>query len=225
MLQPREEFRRARTRSQTVIFGSAIVGLIIVLLVGFLGLVGSLTLPFGGEFSKKEVFAETGEIPCPTAGARASTPEGVSVLVLNTTSTPGLAGKVATDLEGLGYTISGTDNAPALHGLAWIEAGPRGVDNAYSLARFFPGEVRVVLTAAEDDSLTLLIGNRFDGLVSAEERAELLESKSSLIPPEGCLPVAEPAEGWFPQSGQSGQSGQSSDTSGDEDAGGGEPAE
>lgn len=213
--QPREEFRRARTRSQTVIFGSAIIGMAVVFLAGFLGITGVLPMPFGDDFSKKDAFAEVGDIPCPTPGARATAPDGVSVLVLNTTSTPGLAGKVATSLEGLGYTISGTDNGLALHGLARIEAGPRGVDDAYSLARFFPGEVRVVLTAAEDRALTLLIGNRFDGLVPAEEQAELLERSGSLIPPQGCLPVEEPASGWaVPQSGQSGQS---ADIAGEED--------
>lgn len=214
--QPREEFRRARTRSQTVIFGSSILGLVVALLVGLLGVSGALPLPFGDDFSKKEVFAEPGDIPCPTPGARATSPDGVSVRVLNTTSTPGLAAGVATSLEELGYTIAGTDNSPQFHGLARIEAGPRGVDDAYALARFFPGEVRVVLTSTEDRTLTLLLGNAYEGLVPAEERTELLDRHGYLIPLQGCLPVAEPADGWaLPQSEQSGQSGAQSD----EDAG------
>ncbi|MBP7880979.1 MAG: LytR C-terminal domain-containing protein [Actinomyces sp.] len=207
---PRTEFRRARARSQTVVFGSAIIGVIALFLLGFLGVNGALPVPFGGDFSKEEVFAEPGDIPCPTAGARAENPAGVSLRILNTTSTPGLAGSVGASLEELGYTIAGTDNAAQYHGVARIEAGPRGVDAAYTIARYFPGDVRIILNSSEDLSLTILLGNQFTTLVPPEERATLLESKGPLVPLSGCLPVAEPADGWeVPESGQSGQSGQS----------------
>ena len=207
---PRTEFRRARARSQTVVFGSAIIGVIALFLLEFLCVNGALPDPFGGEFSKEEVFAEPGDIPCPTAGARAENPAGVSLRILNTTSTPGLAGSVGASLEELGYTIAGTDNAAQYHGVARIEAGPRGVDAAYTIARYFPGDVRIILNSSEDLSLTILLGNQFTTLVPPEERATLLESKGPLVPLSGCLPVAEPADGWeVPESGQSGQSGQS----------------
>ena len=94
--------------------------------------------------------------------------------------------------------------------MARIEAGPRGVDAAYTIARYFPGDVRIILNSSEDLSLTILLGNQFTTLVPPEERATLLESKGPLVPLSGCLPVAEPADGWeVPESGQSGQSGQS----------------
>ncbi|WP_164996681.1 LytR C-terminal domain-containing protein [Actinomyces minihominis] len=202
---PRQEFRSARVRSQTVIFGSAIIGLAVLFLLGFLGITGALPVPFGGEFSKKEIFAEVGDTPCPTPGARAASPEGVSLRVLNTTSTPGLAGQVANAFEVLGYTIAATDNAPQYHGVARIEAGPRAVDAAYAIARYFPGEVRIVLSSAEDMTLTILLGNKYDGLVPQDERPAIRDSNSALVPRSGCLPVAEPADGWeLPQSAQSG---------------------
>lgn len=50
---PRTEFRRARARSQTVVFGSAIIGVIALFLLGFLGVNGALPIPFGGDFSKR----------------------------------------------------------------------------------------------------------------------------------------------------------------------------
>lgn len=207
---PRTEFRRARARSQTVVFGSAIIGIIVLFLLGFLGVSGALPIPFGGDFSKKEVFAEPGDIPCPTAGARAEGPEGISLRILNTTSTPGLAGSVATSFEELGYTIAATDNASQYHGVARIEAGPRGVDAAYTIARYFSGDVRIVLNSSEDLSLTIVLGNQFTSLVPAEERVTLAESRTPLVPLSGCLQVAEPSDGWeLPESGQSGQSGQS----------------
>ncbi len=205
----REEFRRARTRSQTVVFGSAIIGLVIVFLLGFLGMSGALPLPFGGEFSKKETFAEPGDTPCPLQGARAEDPAGVSLRVLNTTSRPGLAGAVSEDLEGLGYEVIGVDNAPQYHGFGRIEAGPRGVNAAYSLARFFPGDMRIVLTTEESKTLTVVLGNRFEGLVPKDEREELVETKGPLVPIPGCIQVQEPKGGWAvpTQSGQSQQSG------------------
>ena len=208
---PREEYRRARTRSQTVVFGAAMLGLVILFLLGFLGVSGALPLPFGADFSKKENYAETGDIPCPTPGARAGYPEGVDLTILNTTPTPGLAGKVAGTFEELGYTITATDNAPQYHGLARIEAGPRGVDDAYTLARYFPGEVRIVLSSTETRGLTVVLGNKFEKLVSKKEREELLDRHSPLMPASRCLPVLEPAGGWGAQSDQSGQSGQLED--------------
>ena len=90
---PREEYRASRIRSQTVVFGSAIIGMIAVFALGFLGVTGVLQVPFGDEFSKTQTFAETGDIPCPTPGARASAPDGVALRVLNTTSTPGQIGR------------------------------------------------------------------------------------------------------------------------------------
>ena len=212
---PRTEFRRARARSQTVVFGSAIIGVIALFLLGFLGVNGALPVPFGGDFSKREMFAEPGDTPCPTAGARAGSPVGVSLRLLNTTSIPGLAGSVGASFEELGYTIAGTDNAAQYHGVARIEAGPRGVDAAYTIARYFQGDVRIILNSSEDLSLTILLGNQFTSLVPAEERATLLESKGPLVPLSGCLPVAEPTGGWeVPESGQSGQSGSQSGQSG-----------
>lgn len=208
---PREEYRRARTRSQTVVFGSALIGLAVIFMLGFLGVSGALPIPFGGEFSKKLVLAEAGDIPCPTQGARASSPDGVQLRVLNTTSIPGLAGSVAATLEELGYTILATDNSAPYHGIARIEAGPYGVDAAYSLARYFQGDVRVVLSSDEGTTLTVLLGTKFDGLVPADEQQSLLTSTGALIPPQGCLPLGE-----LPQQPQSEQSGAQSGQSGDE---------
>lgn len=210
---PREEFRRARTRSQTVVFGSAVLGLVVVFLLGFLGVIGALPVPFGDEFSKGEVYAEVGDVPCPTQGARASAPDGVAVRVLNTTPTAGLASSVAEQLAALGYTIAATDNATAFHGVAKIEAGPNGVDAAYSLARFIEGDVKIKLSSEEDTTLTLSLGTKFEGLVSEEERTSLLEAHSGLVPLAGCVQMGEIPP--LPQSGQqSGQSGQSGEQSG-----------
>lgn len=202
---PREEYRRARVRSQTVIFGSAILGMALFFLLGFLGASGALPIPFGGDFSKQEAFAEVGDTPCPTPGARAGSPEGVTLRLLNTTSTPGLAATIGTQFEELGYTIASTGNAPAFHGVGRIEAGPRGVDAAYTVAQYFNGDMRIILTAEEDETLTILLGTNFDGIVPRDEIAILAGTESPLVPLPGCLPLDIPEGGWDAP-GQSGQS-------------------
>lgn len=193
-------------------FGVAILGLIVAAVVALLSLAGSVLLPFQAEFNKKEHVAQPGDIPCPTPGARPTDPDGVRLLILNTTSTTGLAGSVGNSFEELGYTIAGLENAPPYRGYVKIEAGPRGVDDAYTIARYFGGDTRIVMSSAEDRTLNITLGLNFESLPPAAEIEEILASRTPLVPLLGCLPVAEPLGGWDVQSGQSGQSGQSADT-------------
>ncbi len=210
-LSPRQQYRRVRTRRKTIIFGSAILGLLAATGIGIMGVAGMLPMPFGEDFSREVTYAEIGDTPCPTPGARPQSPEGVSLRILNTTSTPGLAGKTAKYFESLGYTIAGADNAPPYRGVAKIEAGPRGVDAAYTVARYLGSDVQIILNATEDRTLTVSLGQAFDGTPSKEDTEAILASNFALVPVAGCLPVAEPAGGWeLPESGeQSGQSGPS----------------
>lgn len=205
-------FRRRRTKRQTLVFGFAILGMVVALALGFLGLTGSILLPIGDEFSKKEVFATPGSTPCPTAGARPVDPEGARVRVFNTSSRPGLATAVGESLEALGYELAGADNAPSYRGNVKIEAGPRGVDDAYTVARYFGSDTRIVLTDAEDRTLTIILGLNFEGMPPQGEMDEIFASHAALVPLSGCEKVEEPVGGWELQSGQSGQSGEEPDS-------------
>ena len=209
----RDAFRRRRSKRQTAVFGVAILGMVVALALGFLGLTGSILLPIGDEFSKKEVFAAPGSPPCPTAGARPVDPEGARVRVFNTSSRPGLATAVGESLEALGYELAGADNAPSYRGNVKIEAGPRGVDDAYTVARYFGSDTRIVLTDAEDRTLTITLGLNFEGMPPQGEIDEIFASHTALLPLEGCEKVQEPVGGWELQSDQSGQSGQSGEDS------------
>lgn len=207
---PRLQYRRARNRRKTIIYGSAILGLAAAFSVGALGVAGILPSPFESEFSRAVRYAEVGDTPCPTEGARPVSPADVGLAIYNTTSTPGQAGKAAEYLEAQGYRVITTDNAPLYRGNVQIEAGPRGVDAAYTVARYFGNNVRIRLNETEDKTLNILLGEQFDTMPDDEQTAAINERSFALVPLEGCLPVKEPAGGWaVPESLQSGQSGQS----------------
>lgn len=203
----RDAFRKRRSKRQTLVFGFAILGMVVALLLGFLGLTGSILLPFGSDFTKKVHLAEPGDTPCPRPGARPVDAEGARVRVFNTTSRTGLAGTVGTSLEELGYELAGTDNSAPYRGFVKIEAGPRGVDDAYTVARYFGNDTRIVLTDAEDRTLTITLGVSFESLPPMAELEEIAASRTALVPKTGCVPLGEPLGGWELQSGQSGQSG------------------
>lgn len=189
-------------------FGIALLGMVVAVLLGALGLTGSMLLPIGDQFSKKIHYAEPGDIPCPTAGARPVKGDGAKLIVLNTTPRAGLASSVGETLEAFGYELVGTDNAPPYRGNVRIEAGPDGVDDAYTLGRYFGSDIRIVLSNMEGRTLTITLGVNFEGLPPKGELDEIAASNTALIPLQNCLPVAVPE---VPQSEQSGQSGQSGD--------------
>lgn len=172
-----------------------------------MGAVGLFPVPLKSEFSRPVHTAEPGDIPCPTQGARPTDPEDVGLRILNTTSTPGLAGTVGKRLEGVGYEVVAADNAAPYRGGVKIEAGRDWVDDAYTLARYFEGEVRVVLSSSEDNIITVMLGAKFESLVPKKMRKALKKSHASLIPLEGCLRLPEQPDA--PQSQQSEAPGQS----------------
>lgn len=195
-VSPRQQYRRAKTRRKTIIYGTSVLGLAAAFLVGYFALQGSFVFPIESDFSHRVEYAEVGDTPCPTEGARPVATDDVRLLIYNTTSTPGLAGSVATYLHDQGYYIGATDNAALYRGGAQIEAGPRGVDAAYTVARFLGPDTRIKLSASEDKTLTILIGERFPGVPTAEETEAITNSSFALVPLEGCLPVEEPQGGW-----------------------------
>lgn len=220
-VSPRRQYRRVRNRRKTIVFGSAILGLLGALAIGALGLTGFLALPFGDEFARTVKYAELGDTPCPTEGARPQSTAGVKLQILNTTSTPGLAGDVAAYFTELGYQIASTDNAPLYRGGALIEAGPRGVDAAYTVARYLGDDVRIRLNQTEDKTVTVMLGEQFSGVPTTEETEQIQATTFALVPQSGCLQVKEPAAGWaVPEQYQSGQpQSEASGQSGNGDAG------
>lgn len=163
----RQKFRAANSRRQTRVFTAVITLLIICLGVGVAG--ATIPISYTG-FAETKNYAEAGQTPCPAPGTMMTSTEGVQVTVLNGTSQSGLASSVAESLETLGYTISSVDNSPSLYrGSIQIEAGSNGVDDAYTLAMYFTGgettdvNIDIVLTETTTNSLTVIIGDQFEG--------------------------------------------------------------
>ena len=77
----------------------AVIGVVMLAaaVVASLVFTGIIPVPFGNDFSVKIKYAETGDIPCPTANTKPVAPDQVSVLVINTTQHQALASK-ATDM-------------------------------------------------------------------------------------------------------------------------------
>lgn len=188
-MTPRQRYLMRRQRRQTAVFSITGLSLAVVALVGVLVLIGVIPVPFGNSFSESVKYAEEGDLVCPSVGAYPTPVEDVNVKVVNTTAHQGLATDATEMLISAGFTPQDPDNSTTEYGgKARIFAGISGVDDAYTVARYFPG-AKVVLTAATDKAVTVELGSFYDSPIDAEEVAHISRSKDPLVRPEGCLPV------------------------------------
>jgi len=154
---------------------------------------GIVSIPFGNSFSVKVKYAEVGDIPCPTADSKPVAPSQVSVTVINTTQHQGLASKATDMLTTAGFQTEEPKNDDIEYtGKVRITAGVNGVDNAYSVARFFPG-AHVRLTEATDSTVTVELGTFYDDAMSAEDVQRVLKSTDPIEQPAKCRPRARAA--------------------------------
>jgi hypothetical protein len=89
-------------------------------------------------------------------------PSDISLKVLNATSTTGLASHVAQALTGVGFSVSGTGNAPANSNPATTTVlyGPSRADSAKTVAAAVPGAVTKVDTSL-GTSIELVVGSNY----------------------------------------------------------------
>ena len=119
-----------------------------------------------------------------------SFPFWVSVLVINTTQHQGLASKATDMLSTAGFQTQEPANADVEYtGKVRITAGPNAVDDAYSVARFFPG-AHVRLTDAQDSTVTVELGTFYDDAMSAEDVQRVLKSTDPVEQPAKCRPMS-----------------------------------
>lgn len=164
----RKRYRAISARRQSRVFSVVITGMVVCLIAGIVCSV--IPWQYTG-FKVLPSYAEAGDTPCPVEGTKMTSPEGVQVTVLNGTSTAGLATSVGETLESLGYTLAGVDNSPSSYrGTIQIEAGPNGVDDAYTLAMYLTGAeveetgVSIILNETQSNSLTVILGDSFTGI-------------------------------------------------------------
>ena len=170
----------------------AIVSVVLIAIAAAAALVfsGIVSVPFGNDFSVKVKYAEVGDIPCPTADSKPVSPSQISVTVINTTQHQGLASKATDMLTTAGFQAEEPKNDDIEYtGRVRITTGPNGVDNAYSVARFFPG-AHVRLTDSQDASVTVELGTFYDDAMSAEDVQRVLKSTDPIAQPAKCRPMS-----------------------------------
>ena len=189
-LTPRQRFLRERQQRQNTTFAVIGIAMIVAAVAAALVFTGIVPVPFGNDFSVKVKYAETGDIPCPTVDAKPVAPSQVTVTVINTTQHQGLASKATDMLSTAGFQTQEPANADVEYtGKVRITAGPNAVDDAYSVARFFPG-AHVRLTDAQDSTVTVELGTFYDDTMSAEDVQRVLKSMDPVEQPAKCRPMS-----------------------------------
>jgi LCP family protein required for cell wall assembly len=92
-------------------------------------------------------------------------PGDISLRVLNATSTRGLAASVASSLTGLGFSVSGTTDAPkgTSTTATVVEYGPQRADSARTLSAAVTGSTRQEV-ASLGDKIQLVVGSTYEGV-------------------------------------------------------------
>lgn len=183
----RQRYLENRQRKQNLTFSITASVMAVLVILSLLVLTGIVKMPFSDKFSEAVHYADTGDVPCPSTGATPVPADEITVQVLNATSQQGLATTVTTMLTSVGYTALDPGNADSEYaGSVEIDAGPRGVDAAYTVARLFP-ESRIILTESTDSTVTVIVGTFYDGVQSDEDAKKTAESTSALQGQTGCL--------------------------------------
>jgi LCP family protein required for cell wall assembly len=92
-------------------------------------------------------------------------PGDISLKVLNATNTAGLAARAATDLSGLGFSVSKTADAPKGSGTTAtvVQYGPTRADSARTLSAAVTGSTRQEVSSL-GNNIQLLVGSTYEGV-------------------------------------------------------------
>jgi LytR cell envelope-related transcriptional attenuator len=130
--------------------------------------------------------------PCQAADAAdaavALTPGAVTVNVYNATNRDGLARSVAKSLRTQGFNIGEIANDPLgkrIVGVGEVRHGQLGTADANLVAKQLPG-AKVVLEKRTDDSVDLVLGNRFSALRAPAGVVQTHATKPTTPPTPRC---------------------------------------
>jgi hypothetical protein len=167
----------------------------VVIGVGF----GIYSLVRGSGDSSADAGASAEPSPCVTTMVTPADvlpkPAAVKVNVYNATSTSGLAGKTASDIEARGFTVVTVANDPVkkpITGVAQIRYGPKGLASAKALLMQVPGAELVALQR-KGKTVDLAVGDAYAGLAPKPEVAAAMAAPSPSVSGVGCAPASEPA--------------------------------
>lgn len=193
-MQRRRALRRRRLQlRQTLIFGILLTTLLAVSLLAIGFWTDVVPAPFARPFSSAAPTAPSrASVPCPPVDATPLPLDSISANVLNATDESGLAARTSSELGQAGVAVAQQGNySGAIDDAARIVAGPRGLTAAYTLVQIIP-DARVALDDRSDETVDVLLGNGFDGVLDLSE-AEI-DPDAPLPAPAGCSPVEIPDE-------------------------------
>ncbi|MDO5494720.1 MAG: LytR C-terminal domain-containing protein, partial [bacterium] len=183
-----ERRRRLQVR-QTLVFGSLILLLGVILFIAWLQWTRAIPSPFAREFTTEDVPRVSDTVACPADGQVMVPAAEITAVVLNSTPTSGLATGVADELTLAGVHIVSVGNwsETVLQGQGVIQVGPAAITEAYSLQALLPG-MAVMLVESEEESATVILGTQFQNVAPASA----LQPGTPIAVPPGCAAGAVP---------------------------------
>jgi hypothetical protein len=134
------------------------------------------------------VDCQTGDVP-----ADLRLPDDTTTIklnVFNATTSPGLAGQVASDFRARKFTVAKEETAPppALEAVAEIRYGPKMVGAAWVVSAFFLNDAKKKFDISrEDDTIDVVIGTKYLELATfTEQRQALGAAGEPVLPPGTC---------------------------------------
>ncbi|MCI7305237.1 MULTISPECIES: LytR C-terminal domain-containing protein [Trueperella] len=181
----RAEYRKHTQQRQTVIFGSIIAVMAVLLVLGTLTWSGLLPFPFEREFSRPP---DTDAVVCPIDGAEHVDPATITANVYNATTRTGLASSVASSLSAAGVSVSETANwgGEEVTEPVRLYSSLNGVTNAYTLRAFFPEAQVHIDPNITTEVVDVVLGEGYSDLVAAPTEEQLV---AAMEPAEGCVPL------------------------------------
>ncbi len=169
-ISARQDYRTRIQQRQTIIFGSIGGVMVLTLIVALLIWSGIVPAPYDPGFSGVSKNGSELVTPCVPDDTQAVEMNAIAVNVYNSTSRNGLAGQVGQQLGAMGVAVVGTDNwsQQSLPESARIITGQRGVASAYTIAQYIPGSVVQYDPDVPDEVLSIVLGEDFSELKSAE---------------------------------------------------------
>ena len=114
----------------------------------------------------------------------------IKLNVFNATTSPGIAGQVASDFRARKFTVVKEETAPppALEAVAEIRYGPRMVGSAWVVSAFFLNDARKKFDISrDDDTIDVVIGTKYLELATfTEQRQALGAAGEPILPPGTC---------------------------------------
>jgi len=174
----RAELARARQRRQTYTFLGVFA---FVLLVGLIAL---------GNW--RQWWTIGGSSPATAAICPVQTvidPELTNISVYNGTNRNGLAAAVAKELQRRDFrvlSIGTEEQSKPLRTVLEVRFGPDGRRAAHTVALQFPAQVKMVDDGREDETVDIVIGEKYKAMVSAKKGVAAIRPVAR---PAGCRPA------------------------------------